>query len=237
MKRLAKLSVTAAVAVVMTVGVALNGYAATEQSSGAVKISPAEDQAAQAQESSSINTQTDVQSVLQKGSTAGPGAGLTTKTDTKGSSYGPGGSGSAKSGNVGKTVLKTDWTKVSSVRKAVVAEAKKLVGGTYVYGGTDPKSGLDCSGLTQYVMKQAAHISLKRSSSEQATEGREIKSTELLPGDLICYDGDSSDPGVNHIAVYVGDGKIVHAVGTGKGIQESAWDYEAPMYIRNVIGS
>ena len=114
--------------------------------------------------------------------------------------------------------------------------AESFIGGTYTYGGMSPETGFDCSGLVKYVFKNAAGISLPRTSAEQAGEGQSITASELQPGDLIAYDGSDRDGSVNHISIYVGDGMAVHAVGTGKGIRKTKWDYQPAMTIRNVLG-
>ena len=72
----------------------------------------------------------------------------------------------------------------ASLRSKVVNYGLKFVGGRYVWGGTNPNTGADCSGFVQYVMRNAAGVSLPRTSREQAKVGRSIKSSEMLPGDL-----------------------------------------------------
>ena len=110
------------------------------------------------------------------------------------------------------------------------------ISGTYTYGGMSPETGFDCSGLVKYVFKNAAGMNLPRTSAEQAGVGQSISASELQPGDLIAYDGSDHDGSVNHISIYVGDGMAVHAVGTGKGIRKTKWDYQPAMTIRNVMG-
>ena len=130
----------------------------------------------------------------------------------------------------------TDWSQISDTRERIVAMAKSFIGGTYVYGGSTPEGGFDCSGLVMYVMKNAAGVSLYHQSASQATSGRAVSASEMRPGDIIAYDGSNKDGVVNHVSIYVGDGKCVHAVGTGKGIRMTAWDYDTPFTIRNVLG-
>jgi len=84
-------------------------------------------------------------------------------------------------------------------------------------------------------MKQKANISLPHSSKDQGTVGKEVSVSDMRPGDLICYDGDTSDPAINHVALYLGDGKVIHAAGTGQGVREDVWNYGAVMAIRNVL--
>ena len=58
----------------------------------------------------------------------------------------------------------------------------------------------------------------------------------MRPGDIIAYDGQPRDGKVNHIAIYVGDGKAIHARGKNEGVQITAWDYAEPLAIRNLLG-
>lgn len=134
------------------------------------------------------------------------------------------------------TDLTTDWDSVSALRKQVVAYAEELAGSKYTFGGDDPEEGFDCSGFVMYVMKNAANIDLYHQSAVQAAEGVSVTTSEMRPGDLVAYDGVPKDGQVNHIAIYVGDGKAIHAVGTGKGVQVTKWDYANPITIRNVLG-
>jgi hypothetical protein len=98
---------------------------------------------------------------------------------------------------------------------AVVAEAKKYLGIPYVWGGTDPAKGLDCSGLVQLVYKNLGY-ELPRVSYQQAAAGRPVASmAEAQPGDLIAWDNSSRNNGVDHIAIYIGGGKMIEAPRTG----------------------
>ena len=138
------------------------------------------------------------------------------------------------SGGAGRSV--TDWNKVSKLRKSIVSYAKSLEGSRYVFGGVDPKSGIDCSGLILVVMRDKAGLDLDHYSASQATEGVAVSADQMRPGDIIAYDGQPRDGKVNHIAIYVGDGKAIHARGKNEGVQITAWDYAEPLAIRNLLG-
>jgi Transglycosylase SLT domain/NlpC/P60 family len=102
---------------------------------------------------------------------------------------------------------------------AVVEEAKKYLGLPYVWGGTDPTKGLDCSGLVQVVYKNLGY-DLPRVSFQQAASGRPVASmAEAQPGDLIAWDNSSRNNGVDHIAIYIGGGKMIEAPRTGLDIR------------------
>lgn len=121
----------------------------------------------------------------------------------------------------------------ASVRTQTVNYALKFVGGRYVWGGTNPNTGADCSGFVQYVMRNVAGVSLPRTSREQAKTGTSIKSSEMRPGDLIFYANKSGT--VNHVAMYIGNGQIVHAASRRSGIKISTWNYRTPKTIRRVL--
>ncbi|MDO5406918.1 MAG: SH3 domain-containing protein [Eubacteriales bacterium] len=121
----------------------------------------------------------------------------------------------------------------ASLRSKVVNYGLQFVGNRYVWGGTNPNTGADCSGFVQYVMRNAAGVSLPRTSREQAKTGRSIKSSEMRPGDLIYYTNKSGV--VNHVAMYIGNGQIVHAASRRSGIKISTWNYRTPKYIRSYL--
>ncbi|MBW8751206.1 MAG: transglycosylase SLT domain-containing protein [Propionibacteriales bacterium] len=103
--------------------------------------------------------------------------------------------------------------------QAVVAEAKKYLGVPYVWGGTDPSKGLDCSGLVQVVYRHLGH-DLPRLSADQARSGRPVASmADARPGDLLAWDNSSRNNGADHIAIYVGDGKMIEAPRTGLNVR------------------
>lgn len=101
----------------------------------------------------------------------------------------------------------------------VVDEAKKYLGLPYVWGGTDPTKGLDCSGLVQLVYRNLGY-ELPRVSYQQAEAGRPVASmAEAQPGDLIAWDNSSRNNGVDHIAIYIGNGKMIEAPRTGLNVR------------------
>ena len=114
--------------------------------------------------------------------------------------------------------------------QAVVAEARQDLGIPYVWGGTDPQKGLDCSGLVQLVYKNLG-IDLPRVSYQQATQGQKVASLDQArPGDLLAF----GSPRVNHIAIYIGDGKMIHAPRPGEKVEVSDV-YATPVAIRRIL--
>ncbi len=117
-------------------------------------------------------------------------------------------------------------------RRETVEYALQFVGGRYVYGGTDPNTGVDCSGFTRYIMANAASINLPHSSRGQSSYGREVTLDQMRPGDLLFYGSGSR---INHVAMYIGDGKIVHASTERTGIKTSSYDYRKPVKIVSLL--
>ncbi|HEU5474215.1 MAG TPA: transglycosylase SLT domain-containing protein [Actinophytocola sp.] len=111
----------------------------------------------------------------------------------------------------------------------VVSGAQKYIGVPYVWGGTDPKTGLDCSGLVQRVYGDLG-IDLPRVSRDQAKVGQPVASLDQAqPGDLLAF----GSP-VRHIGIYVGDGKMIHAPEPGASVRVQNV-YETPTAIRRVV--
>jgi len=94
----------------------------------------------------------------------------------------------------------------------VVSIAMQYLGSRYVWAGASP-DGFDCSGFTMYVYRKVG-ISLPHSSRMQYGVGRAISQSELRPGDLVFF----YNP-IHHVAIYIGDGKMIHAAGVGKGVR------------------
>ena len=118
-------------------------------------------------------------------------------------------------------------------RQTVIGYALSFLGGRYVYGGENPYSGTDCSGFTRYILSHAGGVYINRTAAEQAQQGREVSIDEAKPGDLIFYSNGSR---VNHVAMYIGDGRVVHASNERNGIMVSRWNYRTPVHIRNILG-
>lgn len=128
--------------------------------------------------------------------------------------------------------LQTDWLtpeELDAMKKAAQKEASSqeasslvsyalgFVGCSYVYGATGPKS-FDCSGFTQYVYKHFGY-SINRVAEDQASNGTAVSFANLKPGDLICFSNTyASSDWITHVGIYIGDGKIVHAANSKRGV-------------------
>jgi cell wall-associated NlpC family hydrolase len=119
-----------------------------------------------------------------------------------------------------KPAATTTTVPASNKRTVAVAKAKAQLGKKYEYGSAGPDT-FDCSGLTSYAWK-AAGITLPRSAADQYAATTRITKAQLLPGDLIFYASGSS---VSHVAMYVGDGKLVQARKTGYPVESQDVDW------------
>ncbi|NLT56672.1 MAG: transglycosylase SLT domain-containing protein [Actinomycetales bacterium] len=123
---------------------------------------------------------------------------------------------------------KDDGT-ATGLGRRVVDIARQYLGVPYRWGGTDPDTGLDCSGLTQLVYRKVG-VELPRVSRDQARQGREIGSVdEARVGDLVFFDSP-----VDHVGIYVGNGRILHAPHSGEKVKISKI-WERPSHIRRVL--
>lgn len=114
---------------------------------------------------------------------------------------------------------------VSDVRASVVSYALQFVGNRYVWGGTSLENGVDCSGFTMRILGKYG-VSLPHSSKAQPSCGTKISASDARPGDLFFY---GSGRSISHVAIYIGNGQIVHASNKRDGIKVSN------AYYRNLI--
>jgi murein DD-endopeptidase len=99
--------------------------------------------------------------------------------------------------------------------------AAQLVGKPYRYGGSNPSTGFDCSGLVQYSYAQAGR-QLPRSTDHQRTASKRIRVADLRRGDLVFFDQEGKKS--SHVGIYLGDGEFVHAPSSGKRVRRDRVD-------------
>ena len=119
---------------------------------------------------------------------------------------------SAETSTVSNATNTNSSSAVATTGSAVVEKAKAYLGSKYVYGGTSP-SGFDCSGFTYYIYKQFG-ITLNRTAAAQYSNGVPVARSDLQLGDLIMF----GKSGINHVGIYIGGGKIVHAANPSRGV-------------------
>lgn len=160
-----------------------------------------------------------------KPSTSKPSGGSTSKPSS--------GSSKPSSNKTNDGAAGSNAGSVSSRRAEIANYAVQFVGNPYVWGGTSLTNGADCSGFTMSVMSHFG-VSLPHSSSAQANCGKSISSSQMRPGDLVFYAG--SGGGINHVALYIGNGQVCHASSAKTGIKISTWNYRSPAKIVSVLG-
>lgn len=129
------------------------------------------------------------------------------------------------------------WSSIadcSPTRQQILTFGEQYIGTTYVYGGTSLTGGIDCSSFVQQCYASAG-FSLPRTSREQATRGTQITLAEAKPGDLLFY-ADATGT-IDHVVMYLGDGKILHAAQSLGQVTISKYNYSTePVRVVNIIG-
>lgn len=114
----------------------------------------------------------------------------------------------------------------------IVEYGKKFIGTPYVWGGSDLKRGVDCSGLTQEIYR-TFDIDISRTSYLQVGDGQRIPKSDLLPGDLVFFDTSGKNRGnISHVGIYAGGNRFLHA-DCKKGVMIS--NLASPYYTRNYV--
>ncbi len=122
---------------------------------------------------------------------------------------------------------------VSDVRVDICQYAKQFLGNPYVWGGTSLTNGADCSGFVLSVFAKYG-VSLPHSSRAQANMGTSISASELQPGDLVFY---AKGGTINHVALYIGAGQVIHASSPKTGIKISSYNYRTPHKMVRILQS
>ena len=115
-------------------------------------------------------------------------------------------------------------------RQGIVDFALQFVGNPYVYGGTSLTNGADCSGFVMSVFAEFGY-ELPRVAAAQCSASEKKSVADIEAGDLVFY----GDGCIDHVALYIGDGKIVHASTAATGIKVSDYDYRAPAAVGSFV--
>lgn len=115
-------------------------------------------------------------------------------------------------------------------RKSLVNFALQFEGNPYVYGGTSLTNGADCSGFVMSVFKEFGY-DLPRVAAAQYEASQKKDISQLETGDLVFY----GTGGINHVALYIGDGKVVHALNSNKGIVITDYNYDTPVGVGTYV--
>lgn len=136
------------------------------------------------------------------------------------------GSGSSSSSGSGSSSS-------SATGQAIANYALKFVGNPYVWGGTSLTNGADCSGFVQSIYAHFGYSITRTSRDQAASAGVKVSVSNLQPGDLLFYANSSGT--VNHVALYIGNGRVVHASNAREGIKTSAYNYRSIYCARRII--
>ena len=110
--------------------------------------------------------------------------------------------------------------------------AKQYLGNKYVHGGSSLEKGTDCSGFTSLIYAQFGYSISRTPSGQLANDGKSISYDSIQPGDIICY---GSSGKCTHVALYIGDGQIIHSANSRKGVIINNADYDTILGIKSVI--
>lgn len=127
-----------------------------------------------------------------------------------------------------------EYSTNSELRDSLVEYALQFVGNPYVNGGNSLTNGTDCSGFTKLIYGEYGYSLGRTPGSQLSSAGRSIDYSEIQKGDIICY---SSNGGKSctHVAIYIGDGMIVHAANSRKGICTQKAQYSPILGVKNII--
>ncbi|MBD5529057.1 MAG: SH3 domain-containing protein [Lachnospiraceae bacterium] len=125
----------------------------------------------------------------------------------------------------------TVYTSNEELRSSIVAYAMQYLGYPYVHGGKSLATGTDCSGFTCYIYADFGYSISRTPSGQYSSDGKSIDYSEIQPGDIICY-GKSK---CTHVGMYIGDGQIIHAANSRKGVVIYEAGYDNILGIKNII--
>lgn len=122
----------------------------------------------------------------------------------------------AKNASANVSQIAVDANRQTTLLDRVVWNAQKQQGKMYRYGGESPKTGFDCSGLTQFAFGQGAGVSIPRTAAEQYNAVDKVPKQQASKGDLVFFN--TSGRRVSHVGIYLGNDKFVHAPRAGRAI-------------------
>lgn len=125
-----------------------------------------------------------------------------------------------------------EYSDSGELRSGIIEYAKQFLGNRYVHGGQSLESGTDCSGFTSLIYAQFGYSVSRTPSGQLANDGRSIAYSEAKPGDIICY---GSGGNCSHVALYMGDGQIIHSANSRKGVVIYQADYDTIIGVKSII--
>jgi len=126
----------------------------------------------------------------------------------------------------------TSFADSGELRNEIVDYAMQYLGNRYVHGGQTLAGGTDCSGFTSLIYAEFGYSLSRTPAGQLSGAGQGIDYSQIQPGDIICY---GSSGKCTHVALYIGDGKIIHAANSRKGVVTGDAGYDTILGVRNVI--
>ena len=117
--------------------------------------------------------------------------------------------------------------------RAIAVFALQYLGMPYVYGGSSPQTGFDCSGFTTYVFRNFG-VSLNRSSKDQIKNGTAVSKSNLQPGDIVIFKNQGKTA-IGHVGIYIGSGNFIHAANKKEGVVITA--LSSSYYSQRYVGA
>lgn len=124
-----------------------------------------------------------------------------------------------------------EYSTNEELRSEIVAYAMQFLGNRYVHGGQSLETGTDCSGFTSLVYAVFGYSVSRTPAGQLSGAGRSVSYSEAQPGDIICYGSGRC----THVALYIGDGQIIHAANSRKGVVTQRADYDNILGVKNLI--
>ncbi len=119
----------------------------------------------------------------------------------------------------------------SLIRQQIVDYAMQYLGNCYISGGTSLSGGTDCSGFTCFIYKDFGYTIDRTPAGQYNNAGRNISYSEIKPGDIICYGNGKC----THVAIYIGNGQIIHSANSRKGVVIYEADYDNIMAVKSIL--
>jgi cell wall-associated NlpC family hydrolase len=125
-----------------------------------------------------------------------------------------------------------NYSSNSELRNSIVEYSMQFLGNKYVHGGQSLVTGTDCSGFTSLIYKEFGYSISRTPAGQLSSSGRSISYSEIQPGDIICY---GSSGKCTHVALYIGNGQIIHSANSRKGVVIYNADYDTILGVKNII--
>ena len=138
----------------------------------------------------------------------------------------------AENTTVNVTPPNTDYSTNEELRGEIIDYAMQYLGNKYVHGGQTLAGGTDCSGFTSLIYAEFGYSLSRTPGGQLSGAGRGIDYSEAQPGDIICYGSGST---CTHVALYIGNGQIIHAANPNKGVVIGNAGYTTILGVRNVV--